>query len=126
MQGEVVESCRIRKSMWDGPFAMSSQYTPISGAYQVPGGPGQSPPYCIILIPGANASAYNVTMYMPIPPTVMWCHEIVNVGSGAGGLQVKGASAGNPNIGLIAAGKRGELIWNIYGSPQEWQCLLSA
>jgi len=126
MQGEVIESCRIRKSLWDGPFAASSQYTVISGAYSVPGGAGFSPAYCIVLNPGANGSPFNVTMYAPVPPTLMWCHEIVNVGTGAGGLQVKGASAGNPNIGLIAAGKRGELIWNIYSSPPDWQCLLSA
>ena len=126
MQGEVIESCRLWKCMWDGPFAASSQYSSIAGAYQVPGGANLSPAYCIVLNPGANASAYNVTMYVPVPATVMWCHEIVNVGSGAGGLQVKGASTGNPNIGLIAAGKRGELIWNIYSSPPDWQCLLSA
>ena len=126
MQGEVAENCRIRKCMWDGPFAMSSIYTPISGAYQVPGGANQTAPYCIVLNPGANASAYNVTMYAPVPATVMWCHEIVNVGSGAGGLQVKGASTGNPNLAVIPAGKRGELIWNLYASPPDWQCLLSA
>ena len=126
MQNQIVENCRIRRSYWDGPFVASSQYNVIAGAFQVPGGAGQSPPYCLGINPGANASAFNVTMYMPVPSTVMWCHEIVNVGTGAGGLQIKGASAGNPNIAVIPAGKRGELIWNLYAATPEWSCLLSA
>ena len=124
MQGENLESCRIRKSLWDGPFAMGSQYSSIGATYTIPGGAGQSPPYCLVINPGANASAFNVTMYMPVPSTVMWCHEIINVSANA--ITLKGANTGNPTIGTIAAGKRGEVLWNLYAAPPEWVCLLSA
>ena len=124
MQGELLESCKIRKSLWDGPFAMSSSFTTLSGAYVVPGGgPNQSPPYCMVMSLGA---AQNVTMYLPNPATVMWCHEIVNASAGAFSITLKGANTGNPTIGTIAQGKRAEVIWNVYASPQEWVALLSA
>jgi hypothetical protein len=124
MQGELIESCRVRKSLWDGPFAMSSSFTTLSGAYTVPGGGlNQSPPYCMVFSLGA---AQNVTMYLPNPATVMWCHELVNAAAGAFSITLKGASAGNPTIGTIAQGKRAEVIWNIYATPQEWVALLSA
>ena len=122
MQGEMIESCRIRKCSWDGPFAMSSSYSSIGTTYTIPGGgPNQSPPYCMVLNPSA---ASTVTMYLPIPATLMWCHEIVNVSAFA--ITLKGANTGNPTIGTIAAGKRAEVIWNLYSSPPEWVALLSA
>ena len=122
MQGEMIESTRIRKCLWDGPFAMSSSYLSIGTTYTVPGGGlTQTPPYCLVLNPSA---ASTVTMYLPNPATVMWCHEIVNVSAFA--ITLKGANTGNPTIGTIAAGKRAEVIWNLYGSPPEWVALLSA
>jgi len=124
MQGEVIESSRIRKCLWDGPFAMSSSYTTIGSTYTVPGGAlNQMPPYCMVLVP---TLASTVTMYLPNPGTIMWCHEIVNNAASALSITLKGANTGNPTIGTIAQGKRAEVIWNIYGSPQEWQALLSA
>jgi hypothetical protein len=124
MQGEMIESCRIRKSLWDGPFAMSSSYTTIGATYTVPGGAlGQTPPYCMVLVP---TIASTVTMYLPNPATLMWCHEIVNSAATALSITLKGANTGNPTIGTIAQGKRAEVIWNIYSSPQEWIALLSA
>ena len=123
MQGELIESCRVRKSLWDGPFAMTSQNLAISGAYTLPGsGLNQSPPYMIVLNPGA--STYNVTMYTPNPATVMWCHEIWNSSTGAGSLTIKGIAGAT--IGTVAPGKRAEVVWNIYASPQEWVAFLSA
>lgn len=125
MQGEVLESCRVRKSLWDGPFAMTSQNLAISANYVVPGGGlGQSPSYMIMLNPGVNT--YTVTMYLPNPGTVMWCHEIWNTASATGVLTLKGANTGNPTIGSVAAGKRAEVVWNLYASPQEWAAFLSA
>ena len=125
MQGEVIDSSRIRKCLWDGPFAMTSQNLAISGAFQVPGGGvNQSPPYMIMLNPGVTTQ--NVTMYAPNPSTVMWCHEIWNTATATGVLTLKGASAGNPTIGTVAAGKRAEVVWNLYASPQEWAAFLSA
>ena len=124
MQGEMIESSRIRKSLWDGPFAMSSQYSSIGATYTIPGGAGvlnSSPAYCIVLNPSA---ASTVTMYLPNPATVMWCHEIVNVSANA--ITLKGGNTGNPTIGTIAAGKRGEVLWNLYAATPEWVCLLSA
>ena len=124
MQGEMIESCKIRKSLWDGPFAMSSSFTTIGATYTIPGsGLNQTPPYCMVLAP---TIASTVTMYLPNPATVMWCHEIVNAAGGAFSITLKGANTGNPTIGTIAQGKRGEVVWNIYSSPQEWLCLLSA
>src|SRR6516164_2728666 len=124
MQGEMIESCRVRKCLWDGPFAMSSSYTTIGATYTVPGGGlNQNPPYCLVLVP---TIASTVTMYLPNPGTVMWCHEIVNNAATALSITLKGANTGNPTIGTIAQGKRAEAIWNIYGSPQEWIALLSA
>jgi len=124
MQGESIESCKIRKSLWDGPFAMSSSFLTLSGAYTVPGGAGgQSPPYCMVFSLGA---AQNVTMYMPSPANLMWCHEIVNASTAANSITLKGANTGNPTIGTIAQGKRGEVVWNLYASTPEWICLLSA
>ena len=124
MQGEMIETCKIRRSLWDGPFAMSSSYLTIGATYTVPGaGLNQSPPYCMVLVP---TIASTVTMYLPNPATVMWCHEIVNQAGSALSITLKGANTGNPTIGTIAQGKRAEVIWNIYGSPQEWIALLSA
>ena len=123
MQGENLESCRIRKSLWDGPFAMGSQYSSIGATYTIPGGASvnQAPTYAMVLNPSA---ASTVTMYLPNPATVMWCHEIINVSANA--ITLKGANTGNPTIGTIAAGKRGEVLWNLYAAPPEWVCLLSA
>ena len=122
MQGEIIESSKIRKSLWDGPFAMSSQYSSIGTTYTIPGGGlNQSPAYCMVLNPSA---ASTVTMYLPNPATIMWCHEIVNVSTFA--ISLKGANTGNPAIGTISAGKRGEVLWNLYSTPPEWVCLLSA
>ena len=123
MQGENLEACRIRKSLWDGPFAMGSQYSSIGATYTIPGGASvnQSPTYAMVLNPSA---ASTVTMYLPNPATVMWCHEIINVSANA--ITLKGANTGNPTIGTIAAGKRGEVLWNLYAAPPEWVCLLSA
>jgi len=124
MQGEMIESCKIRKSMWDGPFAMSSSYATVGATYTIPGGGlTQTPPYCMVLVP---TIASTVTMYLPNPATVMWCHEIVNNAATALSITLKGANTGNPTIGTIAQGKRAEVIWNIYSSPQEWIALLSA
>jgi hypothetical protein len=125
MQGEMIESSRIRKCLWDGPFAMSSQYSSVGTTYTIPGGTAQNqtPAYCIVLNPSA---ASTVTMYLPnpTPNQLMWCHEVVNVSTFA--ITLKGANTGNPTIGTIAAGKRAEVIWNPYSSPQEWVALLSA
>jgi hypothetical protein len=77
----------------------------------------------MVLVP---TIASTVTMYLPNPATVMWCHEIVNNAATALSITLKGANTGNPTIGTIAQGKRAEVIWNIYSSPQEWIALLSA
>ena len=123
MQGEIIDSCRVRKSLWDGPFAMTSQNLAIAGAYTVPGGGlNQTPPYMIVLNPGATTQV--VTMYAPNPGTVMWCHEIWNSSTGAGALTLHGIAGGT--IGTVAPGKRAEVVWNIYASPQEWVAFLSA
>jgi hypothetical protein len=123
MQGELIESSVIRKSKWDGPFAMTSQNLAIAGAYTVPGGAGgQSPPYMIVLNPGATTQV--VTMYPPSPATVMWCHEIWNSSVGAGALTLHGVAGAT--IGSVAPGKRAEVVWNIYASPAEWVAFLSA
>lgn len=125
MQGEVVEASRIRKCLWDGPFAMTSQNLTITANYTVPGGGlAQTPPYMIMLNP--SVTTYNVQMYLPNPSTVMWCHEIWNTAAATGVLTLKGANTGNPTIGSVAAGKRAEVVWNIYASPQEWAAFLSA
>ena len=124
MQGEMLESCKIRKSLWDGPFAMGSQYSTVGATYTIPGGGttmNQAPTYAIVLSP---TIASSVTMYLPNPANQMWCHEIINVGAFA--ITVKGANTGNPTIGTIAAGKRGEVLWNLYAATPEWVCLLSA
>jgi hypothetical protein len=125
MQGQMIESARIRKSLWDGPFAMTNENLTITGAYQVPGGAGgQSHPYMIMLNPGA--STFNVTMYLPSPANVMWCHEIWNTVGATGILTLKGANTGNPTIGSVGAGKRAEVVWNYYAATPEWAAFLSA
>lgn len=123
MQGEILESSRLRKCLWDGPFAMTSQNLTISGAYALPGGAvNQSPPYMIMLNPGATTQ--NVTMYSPLPANVMWCHEIWNTSVGAGSLTIKGV--GGATIGTVAPGKRAEVVWNYYLATPEWAAFLSA
>jgi hypothetical protein len=125
MQGELIESSRIRKCLWDGPFAMTNQNLSISGAYVVPGGAiNQAPPYMILLNPGVGT--FNVTMYLPLPATVMWCHEIWNTAAATGVLTLKGANTGNPTIGSVAFGKRAEVVWNYYAATPEWAAFLSA
>jgi len=125
MQGELIESSRIRKCLWDGPFAMTTQNLTIVANYQVPGGAlNQSPPYMIMLNPGA--STFNVTMYLPNPANVMWCHEIWNTIGATGVLTLKGANTGNPTIGSVAANKRAEVVWNFYAATPEWVAFLSA
>jgi hypothetical protein len=125
MQGELIESCRVRKSLWDGPFAMTSQNLAISGAFQVPGGGlNQTPSYMIMLNPGVTTQ--NVTMYLPNPATVMWCHEIWNTATATGVLTLKGANTGNPTIGSVTFGKRAEVVWNFYVATPEWAAFLSA
>ena len=117
MQGEIIENSRLRKSMWEGPFGMTYSTQTISGAYTVP----NTAPYMIVL---SAASAQNAQMYMPPVTNVMWCHEMY--ASGAGAITVKGANTGNPTVGTIPAGKRGEIVWNPMASPQEWTVFLSA
>lgn len=125
MQGQMIEASRIRKCLWDGPFAMTNENLTITGAYQVPGAsPGQSPPYMLMLNPGT--STFNVTMYMPSPANVMWCHEIWNTAAATGVLTLKGANTGNPTIGSVAVGKRAEVVWNYYAATPEWAAFLSA
>jgi hypothetical protein len=125
MQGELIESCRVRKCLWDGPFAMTSQNLAISAPYLVPGGGvNQAPPYMIMLNPGV--ATINVTMYLPIPANVMWCHEVWNTAAATGVLTLKGANTGNPTIGSVAVGKRAEVVWNFYAATPEWQAFLSA
>jgi hypothetical protein len=126
MQGELLESCRVRKSLWDGPFAMTSQnVSNLAAPYQVPGGGlGQSPPYMLMFNPGVGT--FNVTMYLPSPSSVMWCHEIWNTAAATGVLTLKGANTGNPTIGSVAAGKRAEVVWNFYAATPEWAAFLSA
>lgn len=121
MQGEIIESARIRKSMWDGPFAMSYSIQNITTSFTM----NSNPPYAIVI--NSGTTPINITMYTPSPSNnIMWCHEIINNGTGAGALTIKGASAGNPTIGTIAAGKRGELIWNPTQATPDWNVFLSA
>lgn len=122
MQGEIIESARVRRSLWDGPFAMSYQLQNTTTAVVLSA--GMQYPYALVYNPGTTP--INVTMYTPNPATVMWCHEIINLGTGAGAITVKGASSGNPTVGTIAAGKRGEVVWNPFASPQDWTVYLSA
>jgi hypothetical protein len=117
MQGELIESSRLRRSSWDGPFGMTYSNQTITGAYTVP----STAPYMIVL---SAAGAQNATMYTPPVTNVMWCHELW--ASGAGTITIKGASAGNPTIGTVAAGKRAEIVWNPMASPQDWVTFLSA
>ena len=116
MQSEIVDSSRLRKSSWDGPFGMSYQQSTITGAFTVP---PVNAPYMIAL---SAASAQNVTMYTPQVTNVMWCHEIWS--QGAGTLTVKGTQG--TTVGTIASGKRAEVVWNPMASPQDWVCFLSA
>lgn len=122
MQGELIESCRIRRSSWEGPFAMS--YTLQATTTAVVLASGAQLPYALVYNPGTTA--INLTMYSPTPANLMWCHEIINLGTSTGAITVKGASAGNPTIGTIPAGKRGEVVWNPFASPQDWTVYLSA
>jgi hypothetical protein len=116
MQGEIIESSRLKKSLWDGPFGMSYSYQTITGTYTVP---ANNPPYMIVL---SAAGAQNVNMYTPAVTTVMWCHEIWAAGAGA--LTIKGTQGST--VGTIPAGKRGEIVFNPQSSPQDWTVFVSA
>lgn len=122
MQGEVIDSSVIRRSRWDGPFAMSYMLQNTTSAQVLSS--TQTLPYALVY--NSGTTPINVTMYTPSPTTQMWCHEIINLGTGAGAITVKGASAGNPTVGTIPAGKRGEIVWNPFASPQDWTVYLSA
>lgn len=122
MQGEILDSCRIRRSSWEGPFAMSCtmQNTTVSQVLS----PGINYPYALVYNPGTTP--INVTMYTPNPANLMWCHELINMGTGAGAITVKGASTGNPTLNTIPAGKRGEIVWNPFQATPDWNVFLSA
>lgn len=126
MQGEILDGCRIRKSMWDGPFAMSYAVTNTTTNYQVPPGTASGgPPYAIVINNGTTP--INVTMYTPVPATgIMWCHEIISMATGAGAITIKGASSGNPTIGTLPVGKRAEVVWNPFQATPDWNVFLSA
>jgi hypothetical protein len=123
MQGEIIESSRIRRSMWDGPFAMSYQLQNTTSPVVL--GAGAQLPYALVYNPGTTP--ITVTMYTPNPSNIMWCHEIINLGTGAGTITVKGASAGNPSLSpTVAAGKRAEVVWNPFAATPDWTVYVSA
>ena len=122
MQGQMFDQTRFRRCVWDGAFGLSYGFFNTTANFQFP---GVSPPYAIAISNGITP--INVTMYTPSPAVgVMWCHELINLGTGAGTITVKGASAGNPTIGTVAAGKRAEIVWNPTAATPDWVVFLSA
>lgn len=121
MQGEIIEASRIRRSMWDGPFAMSYAMYNTTTNFVWPA----NPPYALVINNGTTP--INVTMYTPSPAIgIMWCHELISMATGAGAITIKGASAGNPTIGTLPVGKRAEIVWNPLQATPDWNVFLSA
>jgi hypothetical protein len=124
MQGQLIEQTRVRKSMWDGAFGLGYALVNTTVNFNFPA----NGPYAIAISNGTTP--LNVTMYDPtvpanqMAPGVMWCHELINLGTGAGAITVKGKGGGT--IGTLNAGKRAELIWVPVQTVNEWVCFLSA
>jgi len=122
MQGQMFDLSRFRRCVWDGPFGLSFGFMNTTTSFNFP---SVSPPYAIAVSNGVTP--LNVTMYVPVPATgIMWCHELINLGTGAGTITIKGSSSGNPTVGSVAAGKRAEIVWNPTAATPDWVVFLSA
>jgi len=122
MQGQLIEYSKIRKSVWDGPFGLGVGQISTTSTYNFP----SNGPYAIAINNGTTA--IQVNMYDPtaggsqVSPNVMWCHELINLGTSTGTMTVKGKAGGT--IGSVPAGKRAELVW--CPNLSEWGCFVSA
>src|SRR6516162_4024788 len=89
MQGQVFDLSRFRRCVWDGPFGLSFGFMNTTTSFNFP---ATSPPYAIAVSNGTTP--LNVTMYVPTPAVgIMWCHELINLGTGAGTLPSRDLAA---------------------------------
>ena len=113
-----LDGSRARGVIQDGPQLMNSSNQTLTASVTL----GVGAPYLIVLNPGV--ATYNVTMYTPPVPGIAIKHEVYNSAAATGVLTLKGIAGAT--IGSVAVGKRAEVIWNPYASPQEWVATLSA